>query len=318
MPQVLSPEQTRRLVQKFSKTGPDLERQYRHANDPGYWTSLNPNLTVGSGEQIDWDSIDPLSDKAIEDAVSNYRTHGFLSLAGVLSLPRISIMRQAVENLRNADWLSVFSFMYDDFWLIGRATQLKKLLTNLLGPDYRLLPRIWTHYVYPAMGQSGWGPHLDGDKKSVHTVSVWIPLGIATLTNGCMHLVKRTDQTNDVCLRYHDTEIFTRPEVEALLKNTRALPAEPGHVLCWDEKILHWGGRFETGSEPRVSLALEFTTADMPLTEKDPLLIDPMASLPSIDVRLQAIGRAISTYRQFEPLIERFAPLAKMLCQVSV
>jgi len=168
------------------------------------------------------------------------------------------------------------------------------------------------------MGQAGWGPHLDGDKESIHTTSVWIPLASATLTNGCMYLVKRNEQTTNLCSRYHEMETFTRGEIAALLKNTRALPAEPGHILCWDEKMLHWGGQFETGSEPRVSLALEFTRPDFPRTENDPLLIDPMGPVPVMNIRLQAIGRAILRYRQFEPLIERFAPLATRLCQMSV
>ncbi len=318
MTQVLSREETSKLLKRFSKTGGELEQQYRQASDPGYWTFLNPGLTVGSPDHVDWDGVEPLPDKLIEDAVANYRTHGFLSLAGVLSLPRIREMRQAIEKLRQADWLPVFSFVYDDFWLIGRAPKLRKLLTNLLGPAFQLLPRIWTHYVYPASGQAGRAPHLDGGAKSVHTTSVWIPLGNATLTNGCMYLVKRAEQTNDLCNHYAETETFTRDSVEALLKNTRALPAEPGHVLCWDENILHWGGRFEAGGEPRVSIALEFTTADFSPTVVDPLLIDTLASPPRLEVRLQAIGRAVSRYYQFEPLIERFAPLAKRLCQISI
>jgi|SRR6266481_5081111 len=147
MAQTLSPEQTSKLIKKFSKTGVGLERQYSQASDPEYWTRLNPKLMPNSDEPIDWDRGEPLPDKAIENAISNYRTHGFLSIAGMLSLPQITKMRQAVENLRGADWLPVFSFVYDDFWLIGRAAKPRALLTTILGPNYQLLPRLWTHYV---------------------------------------------------------------------------------------------------------------------------------------------------------------------------
>src|SRR6266849_6925776 len=105
MSQVLSREQMSKLLKKFSKTGSELDQEYRQATDPGYWTRLNPSLTVGSPEYIDWDSAEPQPDNLMHDALFNYRTHGFLSLPGVLSLQRIKKMRQAVEKLRDADWL---------------------------------------------------------------------------------------------------------------------------------------------------------------------------------------------------------------------
>src|SRR5467141_3186540 len=112
MAQVLSRQETSELLKKFSKTGNELEQQYQQASNPSYWTSLNPSLTVGSPEHIDWDSEEPLAETLLQDAISNYRTHGFLSLAGMLSLQRITKMRQAVDKLRDAGWLPVFSFLY--------------------------------------------------------------------------------------------------------------------------------------------------------------------------------------------------------------
>lgn len=306
-------EHLRKVVRQFSKTGVELERLCQQAHDPHYWVSLNSDLTISSTRCVEWGSSEPQTDEIIALAAHSYRTHGFLTLSNYLSLTEVARMRKAVENLVRNDWPPVFSFVYDDFWLIGRSSSIRKLLVEVLHPNYRLLTRLWTHYVRAARGNGGWIPHLDHPNETGHTTSVWIPLSESTLTNGCMYIVKRNEQTGPLCNEYPNATAYTMDQLRTLLKNTRALPASPGSLLCWDEKILHWGGEFEGGQEPRISLALEFTIPEFVTADDQEQLIDPMGPLPSFESRLLFIANALLSYRRFEPMIERFTPMARQL-----
>ncbi len=309
----LEPHQLRALIQRFSTTGEDLDQLCSRAADPHYWISLNPDHSISTDSRVNWDSDSAVSDHAIERAARSYRTHGFLSLSGILSLAQVSRMRTVIEQLCSADWLPVFSFIYDDFWLIGRSTQLRALLASILHLEYRLLSRIWTHYVQVAPGNGGWVPHLDHPDETGHTASVWIPISRATLTNGCMHLVKRSSRTDTLCKEFPKQATFSKEQVIDLLKNSRALPADPGSVLCWDEKILHWGAQVEDCDEPRISIALEFTVPEFQTADDREVLLDPLMAIPSFEQRLELICGAILSYRRFEPMVERYAPLARAL-----
>jgi ectoine hydroxylase-related dioxygenase (phytanoyl-CoA dioxygenase family) len=306
-------QQLRAALSKFNLSGSALAQQARNAEDPNYWIDLNPQLTISSAGSADWDSevSGSVGDK-LEEGLKSYRQYGFLALDGVLSQRQIATMRDAVARLQAAEWPPVFAFVYDPFWCIGRARVVSALLKELLGSP-QMLPRVWTHHVYTSVQNAGWRPHLDGRTGAPLTMSLWIPLTNATLRNGCMQLVKRNSATDELCRRYHTTDAFSREEVQALLTNTRALPCARGGLLAWDHNILHWGSYFECGSEPRVSIALEFasassaevTAAEHPSQEHD--------LLPGFSTRLEAIGGAILKYRNFEPGMERFASLAELL-----
>ncbi|MGB7355640.1 MAG: phytanoyl-CoA dioxygenase family protein [Acidobacteriaceae bacterium] len=307
------PQQLRALIRRFSLSEIDVEALCEKASSPKYWIRLNPHLGISSNSEVDWDSHASVGEKQFSEAVHSYRTLGFLALPALLSVSQIERMQTAVDNLRAADWPAVFSFVYDDFWLLGRATQLSTLLKEILHPQYRLLSRIWTHYVPNAVGNGGWVPHLDHIHDAGHTTSVWIPLTHATLRNGCMYLVKRSAGTEAVCRAFPNASQFSKEQVTALLKNCRALPADPGSVLCWDDKILHWGAQVEASETPRVSIALEFTVPDFVRAGDHELLLDPFSGLPSLETRLRLICNAVWTYRSVEPMMERFTPLVRRL-----
>lgn len=308
-------EKLKAMLRGLVADGPDLETQLSRAASADYWRALHPDLPLLDGRDFEWDPPASVPADHRTKALGSYRSAGFLSLDGVLHAGQARRMRACIDTLRHHDWPPVFSFVYDAFWTIGRSGELAAVLRDLLGGPYRFLPRVWAHYVYPAKGNSGWRPHIDGNENCMHTVSVWVPLSEARLDNGCMHVVKRDELTAELSRNYRKLDTFTAQQVHALLRNTRALPASPGQILCWDEKIIHWGGSSEPGSEPRVSVALEFTSPDFPTSAADPLLVDSFAPLPSLEIRLQTIARAIMLYRRFELFNERFAPLAERLLQ---
>jgi hypothetical protein len=305
------------ILRGFSPQGEELERQVAMARNPLYWFDLNPSHnTDGRTEVSIWDAHIAEDEFQYDRALKNYRTFVWLALDAVLYAEQLARMRRCVESVRRAGWPVVFSFVYDDFWLVGRQGRLRRLIADTLGPEFVLLPRVWTHYVYPAHGNAGWKPHID-DKGATKNLSVWIPISNATLTNGCMYIIQRDEATREMSQNFTQLDNFTRRDVVALLRNARALPASPGQVLCWDEHVIHWGGLAEPPTdgigEPRISIALEFSTPNFPITKEVPFVIRPDEPLPSFETRLASIALAILSYRRFELLAERFAPLAEKL-----
>lgn len=277
---------------------------------PAFWLALNPELTIGDSRPKPWDVTQPATAEAIAAAAQNYRSKGFLELPRALCPTQVHRMRQAVETLWQNGWHPVWSFVYDDFWSIGQSQVLRQLLPQLLGGPYALLPHIFTHYVEPGPGNAGWTPHIDAGEDGLPSASIWIPLSPARLTNGCMYLVKRDDGIEDIVDAARERGHYTGDDLMTILRSIRAMPANPGDLLAWDERILHWGTPWESGTEPRISLALEFTPATGAET-----LIDPQAPPPPFPSRLKTIARAIQTYTRFDPRVERVASLAQRLAE---
>ncbi|MBL8217228.1 MAG: phytanoyl-CoA dioxygenase family protein [Bryobacterales bacterium] len=275
---------------------------------PDFWLALNPALTIGDTRPKPWDAPIRPTAEDIAGAVRNYRGKGFLELPRALCPMQAHRMRQAIENLWQNGWHPVWSFVYDDFWSIGQSQVLRQLLPQLLDGPYALLPHVFTHYVEPGPGNAGWAPHIDAGEDGVASASIWIPLSPARLTNGCMYLVKRGDGIEEIVDDARERGHYSSDDLMTILRSVRALPANPGDLLAWDERILHWGTPWESGTEPRISIALEFTPATGAET-----LIDPLSPPPPFEARLQIIARAIQTYSRFDPRVEIVARLAENL-----
>lgn len=317
----LDPRQLREMLRGFSANDDELRQKYGMATDSGYWLGLFPECSIGTDAEpaIVWDAPVEATEAQVDYAVDNYRKQGWLSLPGALSTTRLEKMRCCVEAIRRAGWPPVFSYVYDDFWTLGRSRALQKLLTHLLSPEYVTLPRMWTHFVYPAEGNAGWQPHID-DGGEERIISLWMPLSEATLANGCMYVVRRNEATEGISSKFGEGATFSNRQVDILLQSVRALPASPGDVLCWDEHVIHWGSMAEPeeGNQPRISIALEFSTPDIPINAATPFVIPNEGPLPAFRARLESISQAILNYRRFEILIERFVPLAeKILAQAG-
>src|SRR5207245_2078717 len=122
---------------------------------------------------------------------------GYFQAEPLFSVRVIQRLRNGIEVLRKEDWPPVFSFIYDEFWLATRGPSLAGLLSTALGPEHRQIPHLWTFYIPPTRGATGWLPHVDGWEKSdgsgdrSNRLTVWIPLSEATLENGCMYVIPK-------------------------------------------------------------------------------------------------------------------------------
>jgi hypothetical protein len=304
----------RSLLARLTPSESQIDDLCRRAGDPCYWLELNPDLTIGQGAENGWVPDTPTDGHTMAAALAHYRRDGYASLDRVLNVHQAARMRQCIETLRAHDWPPVFAYIYDAFWQIGRVPAIHTLLRELLGEEPLLLPRVWAHYVAAAVGNAGWLPHIDGRPNSAPTMSLWIPLSEATLSNGCMYIVARDEQTRSLGEAFGTGTTYTVDDVRTLLRRTTACPSTPGQMLFWDERIIHWGSAYQAGA-PRVSLALEFSTrAFAPVGDELPSVsLGEETALPSLQFRLRAIGHALASYRRFEPLLERFMPLATRL-----
>ncbi len=259
--------------------------------DPDYWKNLNPGLSVE-------DSLNPsafpeidIEQEHLDNLFLNLKEEGYFQIDPVFSDAEIFSMAMGLEILHQEGWQTTWAFVYDEFWQIFR--QLSSLLCSLLGKDYRQLPAFWAWYVDTNNTAAGWMPHRD---RSVNTLqpdgmpkslTIWIPLTDAIPLNGCMYILPAALDPN-----YPDNLRYIQVDN---LQNIRALPAGAGSVLCWNQAVLHWGGRSSDKSPlPRLSLACEFQRGDMePLNQP---LLAPEA-LPSFNQRLALIGKQILQYQ---------------------
>jgi hypothetical protein len=83
-------------------------------------------------------------------------------------------------------------------------------------------------------------------------------------------------------------------------------------VLGWDHSLIHWGSVSSGSAIPRISIAVEFLGARVNTERSEHPLLDTTA-LPTFEQRLYIIGKSISDYNRFEPLMNRFAEVAERL-----
>jgi SAM-dependent methyltransferase len=146
-------------------------------------------------------------------------------------------------------------------------------------------------------------PTLDPD-DSPHSLTVWLPFSEATPLNGCIYVLPAQ---HDERFRRRVWDGPGNDKVEDL-QNIRALPAQAGSLLAWNQAILHWGGRASRRAEgPRTSAAFEFQRGDKP-PFNEPLL-DPQR-VPSFAERLGLIGKQVLQYRHMYPLAPDVESLA--------
>jgi hypothetical protein len=274
------------------------------ALDPAYWRGLNPSLSVGGTRDATAFEGAELSSEEERRLLARIMSEGWFHTSATLADGRLGDLRGGVYTLRERGLPPSFCFVYDEYWLVARAPSLTRLVSSALGPGYRQISNVWCHYVNPTKRASGWQPHRDGFQNAEQRLTVWIPLTEATLDNGCMYLVPKGTVPPGTSL--------AEANVNALLQNTRALPAKPGEALGWTFEVVHWGGSVsEDATHARIALSFEFLGADAEPDDSERPVYPVAEPLPSFEERLYCICRGLVQYGQFEPSLLRYAELAK-------
>lgn len=274
--------------------------------DPNFWRNLNPGLSID--ESVGAQSLTPINfePEDLEELLLDLKEEGYLQTDPILPDLEVFRMAASIEILAREGWPAVFAFVYDEFWYL--LHRMSVLLKAVLGNDYRQLPAFWAWYVGTENNQSGWSPHRDRGGNTLLSdgmpkiATVWIPLSDAIPLNGCMYILPPyVDPYYRVCDRQPE-QPFINPQ------DVRALPAAAGSVLCWNHRLMHWGGRSSNKAPyPRISLSCEFQRGDV--EPYDPPLLNP-DTLPSFDRRLALIGKQLLRYQHMYDLPSELIQLA--------
>ena len=263
------------------------------------WLSINPQLTISAAGAGICDVPSVGYDKGGFDGSAHsdrFWQDGYFLIDALLPVESLAQLRTGIETLVVNGLPPAMIYLYDEAWQI--FMRLRPLLTHFLGDRVKLLPHFWAWHVDPGQGGRGWPPHRDYQGESVIgddmliSLSLWVPLGVASPDNGCMYVLPRSFEKCYPCP-------VAKPE-DVVLQDVRALPARPGTVMGWRQDLYHWGGRASAfATEPRISLSLEFQNAAFdPLADR---LLD-LDQPPAFHERLELIVQQFAKYRHMQSM----------------
>jgi ectoine hydroxylase-related dioxygenase (phytanoyl-CoA dioxygenase family) len=301
------------LLEETRLTESEVSERLAQAQDPAYWKSLNPSLSINSeclGDRIETNLPGP---EAQADLQEEFGRKGYFQIDSVLSEANAERLKTGMEIVKDAGWHPVFSFVYDQFWLPVRTPLLESVLSAILGAGYKQSCYLWAHYVCPLRGAHGWPPHVDYAGRR-NRVNVWLALSDATLDNGCMYLIPKDLTPPGIAENFLKIASFSFADVKTLLQGGRALPVRTGAALGWGPEVIHWGS-YHKGQHgnPRFSISMEFVGASERQKDDEPPLLDTTKSLPTFEQRLYSIAQGILVYQKAETLLIRYLDLAQRL-----
>lgn len=214
-------------------------------------------------------------------------------------------MAALIGKLEQAGIPAPFAFVFDEFWALG--VKLTNLIEPILGPGFMRLPDFWVWHVDPAKDERGWRPHRDKGyqalwpDRSPKSMTAWLPLTDATTLNGCIYILP-ADRDPTYGTPNDNEWRIDFPDI-------RALPAEAGSILMWNQSVLHWGSHgTPRETRPRISVAFEFQAGDIPPFNQP--LMKPR-DLPVFPARLKLIVKQILQYQHMYPLRDEVRAFAE-------
>ena len=253
---------------------PDLRSHLAPIESPDFWRRINPHLSITDAPFADRTTKYDFSSRDIERARLQICEDGYLHSGPGVSAGDCQALATAMRRIIDARYHPMFLAVYDEYWRIMPA--IAPLLTPILGPRYRVLGDFWIWCISDQTANAGWRPHRDHqfrqritlrDDRTPMIVTVWIPFTDATPLNGCMYLLPLP----------RDPNFPDRPNAfeASSLQDVRALPAQAGSVLAWNQYVLHWGGTASKWADgPRMSTGIYVQAGDVPLFTDKPIDFD--------------------------------------------
>ena len=252
----------------------DLRAHLAQIETPDLWRRLNPHLTISdapfAGRKVDYE----FSTRDLERARLQICEDGYLQTGPGVSAEDCRALSTGLERIIEARYHPMFLAVYDEYWRLMQ--RIAPVLTPILGEHYRVLGDFWIWCISQQTATAGWRPHRDHQFRRRPTlredrtpliVTVWIPFTDATPLNGCMYLLPLVSDPNV-------PERLTSFDVSSL-QDIRALPAQAGSVLAWNQYVMHWGGASSKWADhPRMSTGIYVQTGDVPLFTEKPVDFD--------------------------------------------
>lgn len=280
------------------------------ALDINFWRQLNPELTITEYSRSDWGPY-RLSAQQKREVRERLIEEGYFQLHSFFEPDELKRLADAVKVLNRERWPAVFAFVYDEFWHI--QNRYRDILNEMVGKEHKMMPNFWVFYINPDDESKGWDPHRDRQKimnlkpdGTPQSMVFWAPLTDASPLNGCMYILPANRDPH-----YSTNPYITRADN---LQDIRALPAEVGSVLGWNETVFHWGARSSKhATEPRIAISTVFQSTECGAFET-PLI--PMGQLLPFEMRVALIAQQFDRFtvqHSFSPavqqLVQDLAPL---------
>jgi len=280
-----------------------LEQTYSES----FWLTLNPELTISPAVFSSGQPAYDLSPSVTEELVTQVAEEGYFQVPPVIPKDDCAKLARAVERIAAAGLHPIFLAVYDEYWRV--IQRICKSLSPVLGPDCFPLGDFWVWNVSPQTAGAGWPPHRDYQFRSRPClrddgrpliITAWLPFTQATTLNGCMYVLPTNHDPN--IPEELDNYVFSN------LQDVRALPAEAGSILGWNQHLLHWGSRCSRWAKaPRISSGIYLQSADVDRFVPRP--IDFARPLP-LERRLAFLAVNLLAYHR----LHRYPDEVVMMC----
>lgn len=285
----------------------------RQARNPDFWRSLAPELHISPTPFLPSPPLVSIPGEQLEHTLDQLRTEGYGQVPPILPKTITGPLAAAIGKVVDAGFPGPFAVVYDEVWQL--LASLAPLIGAILGPSYNIIPDYWIYHIDGVRERSGWMAHRDdetgqwslGEDGLPLLLTTWIPLTDATLDTSAMYVLPTNRDPNYP----NNLGEWTIP-LEAL-RGIRALPAEAGSVLCWNQYVLHWGStRSRHAKRPRISLAIYFRSAKAPSYDSQNInLGDPI----SFEHRLGLAARMLVKYSRWLAFPESVVDFSRSYCQ---
>jgi hypothetical protein len=273
----------------------------KRAGDIEFWRSICPQLSISDsplGSYVEPYAVSPCDVQMVGQQIIE---EGYFQVGLVVPRQETKLIAGAVRTVVEHGFPAPFVLVYDQVWQM--LSRLESLISPILGACYDMTLDVWVYYIRDAnedraesKEDSGWSPHRDGH-PTISTLrgdgrpqllNVWIPFTDTTVKHSCMYVLPTHLDPN-----YPDNlKEWSVPRKS--LQDIRALPAEAGAVLGWNEYALHWGSRgTRRAVGPRVSLTARFQSRD--LDGSNLVTLDRSSSF-NFQARLATIATLFNTY----------------------
>lgn len=278
--------------------------------DEDFWREFAPSLTVSDAPGK---TLPAPREHAVDMKLRTRLVHeGYLHIKNSIETSKLPKMADAMERLRDIGLPPAFIGIYDEPWSL--CAQMRTLMDHLFESEAVLVPDFWGWVI--RSGEAGFSPHRDRPDGAIEadgqpiTLTVWMPVTQASPENGCISVYPAN---------YDEGYLSQSAQPELILQNIRAVPAEPGDIVLWTGRTIHWGGACsEFSAHNRISIAWEFQNRFKPSVADFTMENYPDINFPT---RLGLISRQIGFYKnrnKNQPLWEEIEAILREKYPVKI
>jgi len=116
-------------------------------SDPAFWQKFAPELHVCDSEFISNQTAVSFNADTLTDINTDLLAEGYTRFQPKEWLSDMSLLAVHAERLHTQNFLPVFSFVFDEYWLL--FAKLREALSHVLGAAYQIMPETDAYIFCP-------------------------------------------------------------------------------------------------------------------------------------------------------------------------